>query len=148
MRPRENIEKIIKNFNVDVNPKKDQQIFDELKDVHANSQKSKHGISKIDIGRIIAESAMAKIAAAVIIIITVSLFLVQHEPPREIQTQQIAHTSKQPAELLTIGSLNLAYRYGGAEAVEEQSRKALGMVTVSNSNMKQLQIEYFRNDEI
>ena len=30
MRPRENIEKVIKKFNIDVNPKKDQEIFDEL----------------------------------------------------------------------------------------------------------------------
>jgi len=69
MRPRENIEKIIKKFDIDVNPEKDQQIFDELKEVHAKSCKSKHGVSKIDIGRIIMTSKMMKFTVAAVIII-------------------------------------------------------------------------------
>ena len=64
MRARENIEKIIKKFDIDVNPEKDQRIFDELKEVHAKSQRSKHGISKVDIGRIIMKSKITKFATA------------------------------------------------------------------------------------
>jgi len=64
MRPRENIEKIIKKFDIDVNPEKDQRIFDELREVHAKSQRSKDGISKVDIGRIIMKSKITKFATA------------------------------------------------------------------------------------
>lgn len=68
MRPRKNIEKTIKKFDIDINPEKDQQIFDKLKKVHAKSQQSKHGISKVDIGRIIMKSKMTKFATAAVIV--------------------------------------------------------------------------------
>ena len=40
MRPRENIEKTIKYFNVDVNIRKDQEIFDELREIQSKSKQS------------------------------------------------------------------------------------------------------------
>ena len=42
MRPRKNIENLIKEFDIDVNPKKDRQILDGLRNVQAKSEKSKH----------------------------------------------------------------------------------------------------------
>lgn len=69
MRPRENIEKVIKKFNIDVNPEKDRQILDELRAAQTKSKQSKPGISMIDIRRIIMHSKMTKLAVAAVIII-------------------------------------------------------------------------------
>ena len=53
MRPARNIEKIIKKFDIDVNPDKEQQVFDELQQAQAKSKQSKPGIARPDIWRII-----------------------------------------------------------------------------------------------
>jgi outer membrane lipoprotein-sorting protein len=71
MRPEENVEKIIKKFDIDVNPKKDHEIFDELRQIQAKSKQSKPDISTIGIRRIIMKNRIAKFAAAALIILTV-----------------------------------------------------------------------------
>ena len=75
MRPEENIEKIIKKFDIDVNPKKDQEIFDGLREAQAKSKQSKPGISQIDIWRIIMKSKITKLTAAAVIIIAICISL-------------------------------------------------------------------------
>lgn len=70
MRPGENIEKIIKEFDVDINPKKDRAILDELQQAQAKSKQSKSG-SRPEIWRILVKSRMVKLAAAVIVIAAV-----------------------------------------------------------------------------
>jgi len=50
--------------------------------------------------------------------------------------------------MLTVASLNLACRHGGMKAAEEQSRKALKMVNVAKSNIKQLREELINNNGI
>ena len=75
MRPRENIEKTIKKFNVDVNAKKDREIFDELRQLHANSKQAPPGVSAITIWRIIMKSRFTKLTAAAVIIIALYIFL-------------------------------------------------------------------------
>ena len=69
MRPREDIENIIRKSDIDVNAEKDQQIFDKLREVYTESQQSKRGISKVDIGRIIMKSKITKYATAAVIVI-------------------------------------------------------------------------------
>ena len=69
MRPRENIEKTIKKFNVDINTRKDLEIFDELRQLQAKSTQAAPGISAITIWRILMKSRMTKLAAAAAIII-------------------------------------------------------------------------------
>ena len=105
-------------------------------------------ISTQPIRKTIMKNRITKLTAAAVIIIATSLFFIQQEQPRVVQTQQITKMEKSPAELLTMGALNLAHRHGGMKAVEEQSLKALRMVTVANSNIKQLQVEYFKNNGI
>ncbi|NQT01120.1 MAG: hypothetical protein HQ580_03795 [Planctomycetes bacterium] len=75
MRPRENIEKIIKKFNVDVNTRKDQEIFDELRRIQTKSKQPAPGISAITIWRILMKSRMTKLAAAAVIIIALVVLL-------------------------------------------------------------------------
>ncbi|MHC4314034.1 MAG: LolA family protein [Planctomycetota bacterium] len=73
MRPKEKIEKIIKKFDVDVNVRKDQEIFDELRQTQAKSRQSERGISTIIIWRIIMKSKMTKFAVAAMIIIAIGI---------------------------------------------------------------------------
>jgi len=73
MRPRENIEKVIKKFSIDVNPKKDQEIFDELRQIQAESKQSEPGISTIKKWRIVRKNPITKLASAATIIIAVIL---------------------------------------------------------------------------
>jgi outer membrane lipoprotein-sorting protein len=69
MRPREDIERIIKKFDVNVNPNKDRQILDELCHAQAKSKPSKPRLSTIGIWRIIMESKMTKFATTAVVII-------------------------------------------------------------------------------
>ena len=75
MRPRENVEKVIKKFNIDVNPKKDQEIFDELRQIQAESKQLEPGISTIKKWRIVMKNPITKLASAATIIIAVTLVL-------------------------------------------------------------------------
>ena len=69
MRPRKNIENLIKEFDIDVNPKKDRQILDELRQEQTKSKKSGRGATVIDIWRIIMQSKITKYAMAAIILV-------------------------------------------------------------------------------
>ena len=69
MRRRENIEKIIKKFDVTVNPERDQKIFNQLQKAQATSKQSISVFSVIDLWRIIMRNKLTKFAAAAAVII-------------------------------------------------------------------------------
>ena len=81
MRPRENVEKVIKKFNIDVNPKKDLEIFDELRQIQAESKQSEPGISTIKKWRIVMKNPITKLASAATIIVAVTLVLYLTDGP-------------------------------------------------------------------
>ena len=63
-------------------------------------------------------SKIAKLAVAAVIIFAISLFFVGHD--REKQIESYTKEVKSPAELMTLISINIAFRDGGIEAVEKQ----------------------------
>ena len=153
MKKAKSTEKLIKDIYTDklqvtTSSNLDEKVLANSMSILDKVKSKKSAIPQPGIWSVVTKSKIAQIATAVVVIVATSLFLVQQEQPGEIQTQKITKTSKSPSELLTIASLNLAYRHGGIKAVEEQSLKALGMVAVANSNIKQLQIEYFKNNGI
>ena len=75
MRPRDNIEEIVKNFDVDVNVRKDQEIFDELRQIQAKSKEAVPGISPIIIWRTLMQSKKTKLAVAAMITIALLVLL-------------------------------------------------------------------------
>lgn len=81
-------------------------------------------LRKTYLWQMIIQSRVTQIAAAAAIIIATCIFFIHHEQAGDIKTQQITKTEKAPAELLTMMSLNLAYRRGGMEAVDKQYEKA------------------------
>lgn len=75
------------------------------------------------IWRIVRLSPITKLAAAAVIIVGIGLIAVfVHRGPGE---QPVLKVVNSPTEMLTVASLNIAYRKGGLEAVEAQFEKAL-----------------------
>ena len=80
------------------------------------------------IWRTIFRSPITKIAAAAVIVIGVGFFMFHLSPDEQVDTGNVAEVAKSPAEMLTVGSLNIAYRQGGIEAVENQCEKAVKLL--------------------
>ena len=99
--------------------------------------------NKPSAARIILRSKMAKLAAAAIIIVAVGLLMVYQNPPVEQQPPKTVGPTKSPAEMLTAMSLNLAWRRGGIEAMDEQSSKAFKMLgsKPAKATIKELSVE-------
>jgi len=76
---------------------------------------------------VILRSRVARLAAAAVIIVAVGLLMVYRNPPVQPPPRTVG-TAKSPAEMLTMISLNIAYRRGGIEAVDEQTSKAFEML--------------------
>ena len=79
---------------------------------------------KVRIWRMIWKSPITRIAAAAVIIIAVGFFAVHQGPDEQVDTAGILEASKSPAEMLTLASINAAYRKGGMKAIEKQFDKA------------------------
>ena len=78
--------------------------------------------------RTIMKSRTTRIAAAGVIIAAIG-FLVAYPGPRERPgASEISEVTKSPGEMLTVMSLNIAYRKGGMSAVEKQYDKAFEML--------------------
>ena len=92
---------------------------------------------------IILRSRAARLAAAAAIIVSVGLLMVYRNPPAPQQPPKTASVAKSPAEMLTAMSLNLAWRRGGIEAVDEQSGKAFKMLgsKPAEASIKELLVE-------
>ena len=77
---------------------------------------------------IILRSRAARLAAAAVIIVGVGLLMVYRNPPVPQQPPQTVSVAKSPAEMLTAMSLNMAWRRGGIEAMDDQSQEAFKML--------------------
>jgi hypothetical protein len=81
--------------------------------------------AKPSVPRVIIRNRMMRFtAAAAIIIVVISLFIVHQGPGEKADTAKTSISTKSPAELLTVASLNMAYRRGGIKAVEQQCEEA------------------------
>ena len=71
------------------------------------------------------KNPIIKLTAAALIILAISFFMIHLGPGEKVVTTDVATVTKSPAELLTVASLNMAYRRGGIEAVEVQCDEAI-----------------------
>ncbi len=71
MRPTENIEKLIKNINIDTNAKIDEEVLGDVIEAFEKSKVKKTSAIEQKIWRIIMKSRMTKLAAAAVIIVAV-----------------------------------------------------------------------------
>ncbi|MGB2864052.1 MAG: hypothetical protein WBC05_12050 [Sedimentisphaerales bacterium] len=99
-------------------------------------------VNKPSAAVIILRSRAAKLAAAAVIIVSVGLLMVYRNPPVQPPPQTDSVT-KSPAEMLTAMSLNLAWRRGGIEAMDEQSSKAFKMLgsKPAKTTIEELRVE-------
>ena len=127
MRPKENIEKFVRDRKPDVTTGRqmDNRV---LADSFAAMDKTS-GERKASAARMVLRGRMGRlaVAAAAMIIAGVGLLMVYQKPPVQ-QPPRIASAARSPAEMLTVMSLNIAWRRGGIEAVDEQSNKAFEML--------------------
>ena len=89
---------------------------------------SEPSVSLKSIWRTIVNSKTAKLAAATVIIIAVGFLVVHFGPSKPSDTVKIVQADKSPVEMMTVASLNIAYRRGGMDAVEEQCDKVCEML--------------------
>jgi len=73
----------------------------------------------------ILKSSITKLAAAALIILAIGFLMIHLDSGEKVDTSDITTVKKSPAELLTVASLNIAFRRGGIEAVEKQCDKAI-----------------------
>ena len=85
-------------------------------------------VRQSNILKVILKSPLAKLAAAAVIIIAISFFIVHQNPSEKADTTIISKVPKSPAEMQAILSLSIAYRRGGIEAVDRQCQKAIEML--------------------
>ena len=72
-------------------------------------------------------SRATRLAAAAVIIIATGLLIIQSNPPEQAHAPT-RNVAKSPAEMLSVMSLNMAYRRGGIEAMDDQSNEAFEML--------------------
>jgi len=81
--------------------------------------------NKLGAAGIILRSRAARFAAAAVIILAVGLLMVYRNPA--VPPPNTVSAAESPAEILTVASLNIAYRRGGMRAVEKQYEEAAEM---------------------
>lgn len=91
--------------------------------VERRSQRS--SASRVGVLSMVLKRRMVKLAAAAVIIVAIGFFIVHQQPSEQADTTIVSKVTKSPTEMLTVASLNIAYRKGGLEAVEAQFEKAL-----------------------
>ncbi len=73
--------------------------------------------------------------AAVITIVAFVMLLVHQRPVERIARPIATESDISPTKMLSVLSLSLAYRQGGLDAVDEQSKKAFEMLGQKNTNV-------------
>jgi hypothetical protein len=123
MKPIENTEIFVRRgkANVTTDPQMDRRVLDDSLAAMDEATGSSSA------ARMTLRSRAAKLAAAAAIIIAVGLLVIQSKPPEQAHapTRKVA---KSPAKMLSVMSLNIAYRRGGIEAMDDQSNKAFEML--------------------
>jgi anti-sigma-K factor RskA len=125
-----NMEKLIKKFClkqklcVTTSAEMDKKILDDALAALEKSKEGKPAAIGPNFWRTTAKSRMVKLIAAAMIIVAISLFIA-YQDSRKLEPAQVVSVSKSPAEMLTVASLNMAYRRGGIKAVERQCDEAI-----------------------
>ncbi|MHC4167757.1 MAG: hypothetical protein ACYSWQ_12425, partial [Planctomycetota bacterium] len=124
MKPIDNTEDFVRRgkAKATTDPQMDKRVLD---DSFAAMDETVAGRSSV--ARMILESRAAKLATAAAIIIAVGLLIIQLNPPEPAHAPT-RNVAKSPAEMLSVMSLNMAYRRGGMDAVDRQCQTAVEML--------------------
>jgi len=128
MRPKENIEKFVKDRkpNVTTSRQMDKRTLNDSFAAMEQTIRAKSADHKPSTPRIITLSRMMKLtAAAAVIIVGISFYIVHKGPSEQGITTKFLETVESPSEIMTMKSLKIAYSRGGIEGIENQCEKAL-----------------------
>ena len=125
MKPKEDIERFVRRGkpNVTTGRSMDKRVLNDSFAAMDETIRAK----KPSAAGMILRSRMARLAAAAAILVAAGQLMVYRNPPVQ-QKPGIASAAKSPAEMLSAMSLNMAWRRGGIEAVDEQSARAFEML--------------------
>lgn len=115
MRSAENIEKMIKNINIETNVKTDKAVLGDIVEVFEKSKKNKSAIIQPSIWRIIMKSNITKFAASAVIIIAVILGLTTILDHGATPAYAFEQTIKAMKEIRTVYMKGEFYRQGEFE---------------------------------
>jgi len=128
MRPEEDIEKFVRvrKPHVTTNRQMDKRTLHDSFATMEQTIQAKSTKDKPSAPRVIIQNRMIRlVAAAAVIVVVISLFIFYQDSDEQIDTAMASISTKSPAELLTVASLNMAYRRGGIKAVEQQCEEAV-----------------------
>jgi len=127
MRPEEDIEKFVRvrKPHVTTSRQMDKRTLNDSFAAMEQIIQAKQTKYKPSAPRLIIRNRITRlIAAAAVIIVVISLFIFYPDSDEQIDAVIASISTKSPAELLTVASLNMAYRRGGIKAVEQQCEEA------------------------
>jgi len=127
MRPRKKIEKIIRKFDVDINPMKDQENLGKILQTHKELKETRQNSFWLNICSTFVMSRITQAAALLIVLSAICLLTLSHrgEPEQHgASGPEVLARYKTPGELVSFAAINMAFRNGGMQAVEEQFDKA------------------------
>ncbi len=119
-----NIERLVKDLHDTTSAEMDERVLRDVLQAMEIQDKQTSSVPQPNIWRTIMKSPITKLAAAAVIIVAIGLFIA-YQDSRKQESAQVVSVSKSPAEMLTVASLNMAYRHGGIEAVERQCDEAI-----------------------
>jgi hypothetical protein len=125
MRPTKNLEELIKRLHFKADADLHERAISDALQAQAKSKEIKSASVGPINWRIMLKSPIIKIALASLIILAVSFFVYNSRPVEKVDTVNVTKVTKSPAELLTVASLNMAYRHGGIKAIEKQCEEAV-----------------------
>lgn len=129
MKPPENIEKMIKNIDIDTNAESDKAVLDDVLKEFEKSRQKLSTLPESNLSRIITRTRLIKTTAiAASFIVVFGLFVLYRNNQQQPDTAAVAQPATSPAKMLTLGSTTMAYRRGGMDAVEKQIKKAFTML--------------------
>jgi len=124
MKPVKITNKIVKKFNVEINPQKDKAIFQKMLELQKNCSEMKKQLSPMDILGFLLRSRMVQATTVIVLFIFIGFYVVGSRSDTSENTVKVSIPSVPKSELTTLAALNLAYRKGGMEMIEDKYDKA------------------------
>jgi len=123
MKPIENTEKFVRRgkANVTTDSRMDRRALDD------SFEAMDEAMGTSSAARTTLRNRVARLAAAAVIILAIGLLAIQLGPSEQEPTET-RNVAKSPADMLSAISLNMAYRRGGIEELDNVSRQAFEML--------------------
>jgi len=129
VRPTKDIEKRLKNINIVIDPQSNKRVFSTiLQAFQKSTAKDLAPTDRPNIWRMIFRNPITKLAAAVVIIVAVGLFLGRGRHTPSGPTAEPRLIAQSTVKKMSLMSLRMAYQRGGFDALDRQLRDTLDLM--------------------